>query len=683
MGDFPIAPQAPFGRKKTIIAGKNLEDNEMKRFKVIGLMVMLLAAVMLLGGCHAIKVSSDVIEVPSSLDETQTIELTFWAKNDSNKTQIEVYTRAIEEFEALYPNIRIYLKSYTKYDDIYADVIKSAQTGDQANICVTYPDHIATYMDSPSKPVLRLDNWMNDSRYGFGGSELRFDSPKESELVPEFLGECVLDGHYYAVPFMRSTEALYINQDMVEKLGFEVPDVVTWDFIWEVSEKAMEKDGKIFTVNGQDKLIPVIYKSTDNMMITMLKQLGAPYSTDSGEVLIFNDTTKSILQDIFSHSKKRQFSTFTRDSYPGNFLNREQCIFAIDSTAGATWMGGDAPLQDIPEEEQVSFRVAVRPVPQIDADNIRMISQGPSLCIFTKEDPQEVLASWLFVQYLLSDNVQMSYAETEGYLPVTLKAQQNAAYQDYLSRKGEDNNLHYSVKIEASELLMNHMSDTFVTPVFNGSTSLRSAAGQLIEEAVNKGYRSKANTLSNEEIEALFRRVNELYRLDEIKVKTKPAEETEEKQETEPAPTDEPEEEGNAEGGAQSLTNKFGMGAKLNEIKEQSKETGKTEETEKKESSTPSFPGKISLSGKLNEIKESANGPDPAEETREDTEIPEDTEDTEDVAVTSAKDIADGEFPVESKALLIGLPAVWAVLGATALAEKGKARRKKKAKGNH
>ena len=113
------------------------------------------------------------------------------------------------------------------------------------------------------------------------------------------------------------------------------------------------------------------------------------------------------------------------------------------------------------------------------------------------------------------------------------------------------------------------------------------------------------------------------------------------------------------------------------------KEQTKTEETEKTESSTPSFPGKISLSGKLNEIKESANGPDPAEETREDTEIPEDTEDTEDVAVTSAKDIADGEFPVESKALLIGLPAVWAVLGATALAEKGKARRKKKAKGNH
>ena len=30
-----------------------------------------------------------------------------------------------------------------------------------------------------------------------------------------------------------------------------------------------------------------------------------------------------------------------------------------------------------------------------------MISQGPSVCVFNKEDPQEVLASWLFTLYLL------------------------------------------------------------------------------------------------------------------------------------------------------------------------------------------------------------------------------------------------------------------------------------------
>ena len=695
----------------------------MKNLKITGVLLMMLAAVMLLSGCHSIKVGSDYMEVPSVLDETRIIELSFWAKNDSNKSQIAVYTKAIEDFEKLYPNIRINLRSYTKYDDIYADVIKNTQTGTQANICVTYPDHIATYMDSPSKPVLQLDNWMRDSRYGLGGSELRFDSPKEPELVPEFLSECVLDGHYYAIPYMRSTEALYINQDMVEKLGYEVPDVVTWDFIWEVSEKAMEKneDGT-FKINGKKVLIPVIYKSTDNMMITMLKQMGAPYSTEYGEVQLFNSTTKSIMQDIFLRSKNKLFSTFTRSSYPGNFLNREECIFAIDSTAGATWMGGDAPLQDIPDDEQVSFRVAVRPVPQIDPENVLMISQGPSLCIFTRQDSQEVLASWLFVQYLLSDDVQISYAQTEGYLPVTLKAQQNEKYREYLSRKGEDNNMYYTVKIEASELLMNHMADTFVTAVFNGSTSLRSAAGQLIEEAVNKGYRDKTMTvMTDDDAEALFRKIIERYRLDEIKVKTRPLQTTEENKEDEgtentPGQTEETEKTdgGNqtgpsfrdriglggklndmkdgakepeaaetpekAENQKQSFKNKIGLGGKLNDIQEEKKEPEATEAPEKTDNQKQSFKNKIGLGGKLNGTQEKAEEPEETEKPEDtgEAEAADDTEDDDNVMVASAKDMASGDYPPESKALLIGLPAVWAVLGGTTLVQKGKERRKKK-----
>lgn len=57
---------------------------------------------------------------------------------------------------------------------------------------------------------------------------------------------------------MRSTEACYINKDMVEKLGYEVPDVLTWDYIFKVSEAAMAKDGDgNYLVNGQNVLIPL------------------------------------------------------------------------------------------------------------------------------------------------------------------------------------------------------------------------------------------------------------------------------------------------------------------------------------------------------------------------------------------------------------------------------------------
>ena len=233
-------------------------------------------------------------------------------------------------------------------------------------------------------------------------------------------------------------------------------------------------------------------------------------------MLIFNDTTKSLLEEIFIHAKSRAFSTFAISSYPGNFLNAGQCIFAIDSTAGATWMGSEAPMLDIHEEQVVPFRIKVMPIPQFNPEEPKMISQGPDMCIFNKDNPQEVLASWLFTQYLLSNKVQLGYAETEGYLPVTLKAQNSDEYLDYLNRKGEDDD-HYAVKIEASQLLQKHTSDTFVTPVFNGSTSLRSAAGQLIE-STSKHARRKGK-MDDAYIDKLYGEVTSLFQLDQIEVK--------------------------------------------------------------------------------------------------------------------------------------------------------------------
>lgn len=142
-----------------------------------------------------------------------------------------------------------------------------------------------------------------------------------------------------------------------------------------------------------------------------------------------------------------------------------------------------------------------------------MISQGPSVCVFYKEDPQEVLASWLFTQYLLTSDVQISYSETEGYVPVTSKAQESAEYQDYLAREGEDTDTHYKVKIEAAKLLLNHTQDTFTTPVFSGSASLRDAAGQLIEKTA-KSVRRK-ETVDEAYTDKLFDDVTALYHLND------------------------------------------------------------------------------------------------------------------------------------------------------------------------
>ena len=142
----------------------------------------------LLTGCHGSKGRAE-FAVPEQLDESQKIELSFWAKNDTNKTQTKIYEKAISDFEALYPNIDVNMRLYTDYGKIYNDVITNISTNTTPNVCITYPDHIATYMTGDNV-VVPLDSLISDAKYGLAGSELKFDGPSKDEVVPQFLSEC-------------------------------------------------------------------------------------------------------------------------------------------------------------------------------------------------------------------------------------------------------------------------------------------------------------------------------------------------------------------------------------------------------------------------------------------------------------------------------------------------------------
>ena len=182
-------------------------------------------------------------------------------------------------------------------------------------------------------------------------------------------------------------------------------------------------------------------------------------------------------------------------------------------------MGTNAPSVEF-NGGRIEFNIAVTAIPQYNPEEPKMISQGPSLCIFNKEDSGEVLASWLFAQFLLTNEVQIAYSQTEGYIPVTSKAHNSAEYQDYLNRAGENNSLYYDVKIEATKLLLINTENTFTTPVFNGSTSLRSAAGNLVELTVSSA--TKNRVINEDFMELLFTRVTSLDKLDQIVTKEGP-----------------------------------------------------------------------------------------------------------------------------------------------------------------
>ena len=64
-------------------------------------------------------------------------------RTNARPTSIRKPSRILKH---IYPNITVNLRLYTDYGKIYNDVITNIATNTTPNVCITYPDHIATYL---------------------------------------------------------------------------------------------------------------------------------------------------------------------------------------------------------------------------------------------------------------------------------------------------------------------------------------------------------------------------------------------------------------------------------------------------------------------------------------------------------------------------------------------------------
>ena len=146
----------------------------------------------------------------------------------------------------------------------------------------------------------------------------------------------------------------------------------------------------------------------------------------------------------------------------------------IGSTGGASYQ--QPPVDN---DGNPMFETAMTTPPQVDVNNPKVISQGPSLCIFKDENPQEVVASWLFVKFLTTNQAfQAEFSMKSGYAPVIKSVQENETYQKWLDgANGYTNLTAMSVKLALAQ-----EKAYYVSPAFNGSSKAREQVGLLMSD---------------------------------------------------------------------------------------------------------------------------------------------------------------------------------------------------------
>ena len=411
-------------------------------------------------------------KVPESGYDGSEVTITFY--NTMGANLAAVLENYIVEFNKLYPNIKVVSTQVGGYDDVREQIVTEISVGGQPNIAYCYPDHVA--LDNLAEAVTTLDTLIESDvevKRADGTTEvLGLTKEQKADFIEGYYneGKQFGDDLMYTMPLSKSTEVLYYNKTFFDANNLTVP--TTWDELEATCAKIKEID---------PTSIPLGYDSEANWFITMCEQLGSPY-TQAGEenhYLFDNKENHEFIKKFNSWYQKGYVTTQTLlEAYTSGLFTAStgtRSYMSIGSSAGATHQRPAAVNNKYP------FEVGIATIPQADAENPKVISQGPSLCIFQKDNPQEVIASWLFVKFLTTNvEFQAEFGMVSGYVPVLKSVGENPVYADFLASADGGN----YISALAAKVCLEQADAYYTSPAFNGSSTARDQVGALLTKCL-------------------------------------------------------------------------------------------------------------------------------------------------------------------------------------------------------
>lgn len=446
--------------------------------------------------------------IPDELTNEK-ITITMWHSNGASiETALGIYGK---EFSAIYPNIEVkIIKNGNNYDELRQNMVNAIRGGQIPNIIQNYPDHVMEYLNNnaviPLTPYIYSPIWgYNPEVAAESFQDILLNYRKEnSQYTP--------DGEYYSLPFNKSTEVMIYNKTMFDMLidqGIidKVPD--TWQGLFEVAPYLFNVKNQVIDsittkLNSSSTIslhktaeeiatikstfTPITYDSPANAFITLTRQWGGQYTaidaSRKGIILFDNQSTRSMLSYFFDN-RDNPFTLPGKlgTEYASDAFKVGQTAVTFGSTGGARY---NTPAV-VNNEFVVEFGVAPMPYNADMPENRTAIQQGTNLSVTSAGTDQQKLASWLFIKYLTSRDVQLDFALETGYSPVRSTVYSLPAYQQFIDGFDSEGKPLYgealmkSMGSRAAALQSNYL---FYDQAYIGSTKARDAVEEAFERVI-------------------------------------------------------------------------------------------------------------------------------------------------------------------------------------------------------
>jgi ABC-type glycerol-3-phosphate transport system substrate-binding protein len=319
----------------------------------------------------------------------------------------ETLLEMVDEFNATNEwGIAVVPESVGSIDALYEEIQQRAETSALPNLVTAEPYQIASYVVQDD--VVELSPYVEHYGWGFTRQERRDFFPFVFQTDPFPQQEGV-----YSLPFHRSMEVLYYNEDWLYELGYTAPPR-TWDEFREMACTASDPEAG---TTGYT------FAASSVTFTGMLLNRGGQLLSDRATEYAFgNRTGLDVLTFVQELLDGGCMTLETMQYEDQDHFGTGRALFIIDSITGL-------PFIRRAVADGAGFDWSITPLPTELEEPIVSVYGVDHAVLRTTAEGQ--LASWLFARWFVEPEQQARWIRATHYFPVCSSSAD--LLEDYLS----------------------------------------------------------------------------------------------------------------------------------------------------------------------------------------------------------------------------------------------------------
>lgn len=326
-------------------------------------------------------------------------EVTFWHQQSGPNE--ELINEFVQEFNDTNEyGITVTASNQGDYGDIFQKMLPLLNTDEAPDLVVAYQNQAASYQLGDA--LLDMTPLVESAAWGLSDEDQAdfFPSFFEQDIFPTF------DNERLGFPPNRSMEVLYYNSDWLAELGYDGPPE-TPEAFREMACAAAETPFSGATGQGGSGYLLSIDAS--RIASWTFAFGGDIYDYETNQYTYDSPETVEAMTFLQGLINDGCAETFTEDYGDQTAFGTGNSLFAVGSTSGL-------PFYQSGVAEGANFEWSVAALPHTSPEPSQNI-YGASVSM-PKHAPESELATWLFVKYYTSPEVQARWAGVSGYFPV-------------------------------------------------------------------------------------------------------------------------------------------------------------------------------------------------------------------------------------------------------------------------